>query len=60
MTPRELLLKKARDFREGRTKFILCKHDRKWAIYDVDAQVYYYGKKADLIKRLADLTREQV
>lgn len=55
MTPRELLLKKARDFRTGKTKYILCKRGRSWAIYDCTARVYYFGKKKDLQKRLVEL-----
>lgn len=58
MLAREMLLKKARDFREGRTKFILCKRGRTWAIYDVDARVYYFGKKRELQARLAELNKE--
>ena len=58
MNPRDILMKKARNFREGKTKFILCKHGRQWAIYDCQARVYYYGKKRDLEKRVVELNKE--
>lgn len=30
---------------------------RRYAIYDTVTRVYYYGKKKDLIKRLAELNK---
>ena len=59
MSPREILLQKARDFRSGKTKFILTKQGRRWAILDLTARVYYYGKKKDLEARLIELNAEE-
>lgn len=35
--------------------FILTKYKNRWAILDTVTRVYYFGKKADLEKRLKEL-----
>lgn len=40
--------------------FELVKVGSKWAIFDRQARVYYYGKKSELSKRLKELNKQRV
>lgn len=37
--------------------FQLVKYKNKWAIFDTQSKVYYFGKKQDLLKRITILNK---